>query len=205
MPHDAETLKQAHEALGRFFQQYPKVFAMVQQRIIEDGPGFLDALALRALDDERAGRLDAMPADSENAPVVFNSATEIGVSNAQADSRPTRRFLRPSHTIGASSSMAGRGGRAFGLAGSLCAGTPIPPCACHPRLASGGGFDTAQEATMPRTISRALAHLFPVFAVPVSTLPTLAEARALAALLVSRGRRAVIQPAAAGFTVAEVA
>ncbi|TCP10893.1 hypothetical protein EV683_11710 [Crenobacter luteus] len=58
---------------------------------------------------------------------------------------------------------------------------------------------------MTHIIPRALSRLFPVFAVPVTTLPTLAEARALAALLVSRGKRVSIAPAAHGYTVAEVA
>ncbi|KZE25329.1 hypothetical protein AVW16_03240 [Crenobacter luteus] len=58
---------------------------------------------------------------------------------------------------------------------------------------------------MSHIIPRALSRLFPVFSSPVSTLPTLAEARALAALLVSRGKRVSIAPAAHGYTVAEVA
>ena len=58
---------------------------------------------------------------------------------------------------------------------------------------------------MPKSIHRAIRALFPVTAVPVSTLPTLAEARALAALLVAQGRRASIAPAAHGYTVSEVA
>lgn len=57
---------------------------------------------------------------------------------------------------------------------------------------------------MPRIALRTFRALFPVYAVPVSTLPTLAEARALAALLVSRGKRVAIQSAAQGFAVSEV-
>lgn len=57
---------------------------------------------------------------------------------------------------------------------------------------------------MPQALTRALRALFPVTTVAVSTLPTLAEARALAALLVAHGRRACIAPAARGFTVSEV-
>ena len=60
----------------------------------------------------------------------------------------------------------------------------------------------AKEATMPKSISRALRVLFPLHAVPVSTLT---EARALAALLTSFGKRAVIYPAQGGYTVSEVA
>lgn len=58
---------------------------------------------------------------------------------------------------------------------------------------------------MPKSISRALRALFPLHTVPVSTLPTHAEARALAALLTCRGKRAVIYPAQRGYTVSEVA
>ncbi|MEH6460380.1 hypothetical protein [Chitinimonas sp. JJ19] len=58
---------------------------------------------------------------------------------------------------------------------------------------------------MPMLILRALRALFPTRAVPVSTLPTQAQAYALAALLVAHGRNAVIAPAAQGFTVSEVA
>ncbi|MXR36692.1 hypothetical protein [Craterilacuibacter sinensis] len=58
---------------------------------------------------------------------------------------------------------------------------------------------------MPNSIRRAVRALFPLTARPVSTLPNLSEARALAALLVAQGRRVSIAPAAHGFTVSEVA
>lgn len=58
---------------------------------------------------------------------------------------------------------------------------------------------------MPKFICRALRALFPLQSKPVSTLPTQVEARALGALLISRGKRAVIYPASHGFTVCEVA
>ena len=57
---------------------------------------------------------------------------------------------------------------------------------------------------MPSIALRAFRALFPVYAIPVSTLPTLPEARALAVLLVSRGKSVTIQPAAQGFAVSEV-
>ncbi|QND83417.1 Uncharacterized protein ChrSV_1190 [Chromobacterium vaccinii] len=57
---------------------------------------------------------------------------------------------------------------------------------------------------MPRIALRALRAILPVFAVSIATLPTRAEAAALARLLVSQGRRAVILPAGAGFNVMEV-
>lgn len=50
-------------------------------------------------------------------------------------------------------------------------------------------------------ISRALSRLFPSSAVPVSVLPSEAEARALSALLVAKGRRAVFHRTPSGFAV----
>lgn len=57
---------------------------------------------------------------------------------------------------------------------------------------------------MPSVIARVLRVLFPLVAVPVSTLPTLATARAHAALLVARGQRIAIARTTHGFTVLEV-
>jgi hypothetical protein len=54
-------------------------------------------------------------------------------------------------------------------------------------------------------LSRALSRLFPAITTPVSVLPTQAEARALSALLVAQGRRAVFHRTAAGFAVEVVA
>ncbi|WP_199179871.1 hypothetical protein [Chromobacterium sinusclupearum] len=51
---------------------------------------------------------------------------------------------------------------------------------------------------------RAIRALLPVYSVSIATTPTKAEANALARLLVSQGRRAVILPASAGFNVMEV-
>lgn len=78
--------------------------------------------------------------------VPFNSGAGIGVPNPVTDSRPYSDGQPPICGIfcvrlqhhWCVSSMAGRGGRAARLAGIHWAGTPIPPCACHPRLASGG-------------------------------------------------------------------
>lgn len=58
---------------------------------------------------------------------------------------------------------------------------------------------------MPKCIHRAMRTLFPLHAVPVSTVPTQAEARALAALLTTTGKRALVYAAPAGFTVSKVA
>ena len=61
-----------------------------------------------------------------------------------------------------------------------------------------------EEAIMPSTIRRALRALFPLHAIPVSTVTTQAEARAVAAFLSHCGKRALVYQAPAGFTVAEV-
>jgi len=50
-------------------------------------------------------------------------------------------------------------------------------------------------------ITHALSRLFPAITTPVSVLPSEAEARALSALLVAQGRRAVFHRTAAGFAV----
>ncbi|WP_145985910.1 hypothetical protein [Aquitalea magnusonii] len=139
-----------------------------------------------------------------NGYALFNSGAGRGNPISKADSRHLRHFLRPSHTIGASSSMAGRGGNTFGYAGSLLPVFHIPPCACHPsRGKLGAGLTLSKEAIMP-SISCALTRLFPAISIVVSTLPTLTEARALSALLVSRGKRVCIQSTDQGFTVSEV-
>ena len=57
---------------------------------------------------------------------------------------------------------------------------------------------------MPRITLRALRALLPAYSVSIATTPTKAEADALARLLVSQGRRAVILPAGAGYLVQEV-
>jgi len=139
-----------------------------------------------------------------NDRALFNSGAGRGNPISKADSRRMRHFLRPSHTIGASFSMAGHGGNTFGYAGPLLPVFHIPPCACHPNRGKlGAGLMLSKEAIMPK-LSRALSRLFPAIPVAVSTLPTLAEARALSALLVSRGKRVCIQSAGQGFTVSEV-
>jgi len=51
------------------------------------------------------------------------------------------------------------------------------------------------------SISRALSRLFPAITTPVSVLPSEAEARALSALLVAQGRRAVFHRTPSGFAV----
>jgi len=53
---------------------------------------------------------------------------------------------------------------------------------------------------MPK-LSRVLSRFFPASVIPVSVLPNEAEARALAALLVAQGQRALIHRTATGFAV----
>ena len=57
---------------------------------------------------------------------------------------------------------------------------------------------------MPGITLRAFRALLPAFPISIATTPTQTEAAALARLLVSQGRRAVILPAGAGYLVQEV-
>ncbi len=92
-----------------------------------------------------------------------------------------------------------------------CAGSLTRYCnlygSAHPDCSWGERKDktAVKEAIMPLRIRHALRVLFPLHAVPVSTVSTQAEARALGALLTSMGKRAVFYATPAGFTVAEVA
>ena len=135
-----------------------------------------------------------------NADVLFNSGTGIGLPNTEADTAAQAVFLRPYHATRAPFSMAGRGGSIFGCAGSFVPVDQSRHAPATPDWSRTGGLKLTKEATMP-SITRALSRLFPATAVPVSTLPTLAEARALSALLVAQGRRAVFHRTAQGFTV----
>lgn len=146
--------------------------------------------------------VDAAANLGDNAPVPFNSGTGFDSPNSKADSRPAAIFTSVINATRAPS-MAGRGGEPSGCR-FLTAGLSTLPRACHPRLTAGSGSKPSKEATMPSVALRTFRALFPVCAIPVSTLPTLPEARALAALLVARGKRVAIQPAAQGFAVSEV-
>ena len=138
-----------------------------------------------------------------NAPVPFNSGSEFGDSTTSADSRLAAIFTSVCNTIGASISMAGRGGDTFGYAGSQCAGSPTPPRACHPRLATDGRPHIALEVTMP-SITRALSRLFPISST-ISTAANLAEAQTIARQHLARtGHSVRIAPASVGFSVVEV-
>ena len=124
---------------------------------------------------------------------------------AQADNRRDGGFFTSVHRYWCAFSMAGRSRASFGWAGSLCAGFSPLLRACHPRREKRlAGIQTAQEAIMPSIALRVVRALFPVFSVPVSTVPTHTQACAMARLLVSQGKRVAIVPAATGFTVSEV-
>ena len=149
-------------------------------------------------------QLDPLGINGYALHVPFNSGTGIGVPNDMADSRLAAIFTSVCNTIGAPFSTAGRGGSVLARAGFHIDGTPTPPRACHPRLASGSRSLSDMEATMPSIALRIVRALFPVFSVPVSTVPTHTQACAMARLLVSQGKRVAIVPAATGFTVSEV-
>lgn len=148
--------------------------------------------------------VDATANLGDNALVPFNSGTGFSSPNDIGGQPPLAAIFTSVHNATRAPSMAGRGGEPSGCR-FLCPGLLTLPRACHPRLAAGSGSDSdIGGTTMPRIALRTFRALFPLTAVPVSTLPTLAEARALAALLVSRGKRVAIQPAAQGFAVSEV-
>jgi len=140
----------------------------------------------------------------DNAPVLFNSGTGIGVLIKMADSRLAAIFTSVYNTIGASISMAGHGGSVLARAGSIL---PVRQ-SCHapatPDWRRAGGFYTQDGVRTMPTLSRALSRLFPI-AHNIGTAANLAEAQALARLHLARTGHAVrIAPASVGFTVAEV-
>ena len=142
---------------------------------------------------------------SHNPPVPFNNGPGLATGYKKADSRLAAIFTSVCNTIGASFSMAGRGGDTFGYAGSFLPVRQPHHVPATPRLATRArASQLKKEATMPSIALRAIRALFPVFSVPVSTVPTHAQAYAMARLLVSQGKRVAIAPAAQGFTVSEV-
>lgn len=149
--------------------------------------------------------LDGCVQLDDHAAVAVNPATGFGDPERKGGQPPFAAIFTSVTHHWCVLLMAGLGGETFGSAGILFAGSPTSPCACHPHLAMGRQVKTEKGFTMPKSIKRALRALFAPRSIPVSTLPTQAEARALGALLVAQGRRAVIAPAAQGFTVCEVA
>lgn len=214
-----ERLSEAHEALGRMFMKCPIVFDQVQKRIVQEGPAFLDDLALRALDDKDHGRnpgdgwsndltamagVDASANLEQNAPVPFNSGASFSRLNSKADSRPSRHFLRPSCTIG-TPSMSGLGVGGFRACRFLTAGLLTRTLCPAPSFSSDGpSLTLSKEATMP-SIARALSrHHSPIIRT-IGISATMAEAHIIARLHLARTGRAVrIQSAAVGFQIAEV-
>ena len=139
-----------------------------------------------------------------NAPVPFNSGTGIGVPNPVADSRLAAFFMSVCNTIGASflwRAMVGACLHAPVSTGPVRQSRHAP---ATPDWRREAGLNDQSEATMPNIALRVVRALFPVFSVPVSTVPTHAQACAMARLLVSQGKRVAIAPAAQGFTVLEV-
>lgn len=147
----------------------------------------------------------ATPHQQRHNPLVpFNHGTGLGGPNIKADSRLAAIFMSVRISIGAPL-MAGRGGGVLARAGSLM---PVRQ-PCHvPASPLGGeelGLTLIKETCPMSSIAlRVVRALFPVFSVPVSTVPTHAQACAMARLLVSQGKRVAVAPATRGFTVSEV-
>jgi hypothetical protein len=138
-----------------------------------------------------------------NAPVPFNSGSEFGDSNSKADSRLAAIFTSVCNTIGASISMAGRGGDTFGYAGSDVPVRQPRHAPATPVWRRTAGLTLTSEATMP-SITRALSRLFPISST-ISTAATMAEAQTIARQHLARtGRSVRIAPASVGFSVVEV-
>ena len=137
-----------------------------------------------------------------NAPVPFNSGTGRRNPNITLADTAARAVFLCSFVLLRLQWWAGRG--SFRAGRFQCADIPTPVrSATHRRkwVAENkphiGGHDMSK-------LRHALSRLLPVFSVPVSTVPTHAQACAMARLLVSQGKRVAIAPAAQGFTVSEV-
>lgn len=149
-------------------------------------------------------RLTCLPVLGDTAVVAEKDATGIGVPKTRRISRQQCGyfFIRRN-----GSSFNGRAVRGI----ARCAGTLSRYANLHGSARPNWRWEKRNKATadkeaiMPKCIHRAVRALFPLYAVPVSTVPTQAEARALAALLASAGKRAIVYPAKVGFTVSEVA
>lgn len=138
------------------------------------------------------------------APVADKDATGIGVPKYRRMSRHTSGyFFVRRHGF----SFNGRAVRGIARCAGSCTRYANLHGSAHPDWRRRERkFETAvQEASMPKSVRRAVRALFPLYAVHVSTLPNQAEARALAALLTRNGKRAVVYRAQQGFTVLEVA
>lgn len=163
----------------------------------------LPVVALLLLAFTSCQPVDAAHSIGQNASVLFNNGIEFDSSHTKADSRHHAAFFTSVHNATCAPSMAGRGGEPSGCR-FLSAGLSTLPRARHPRLTAGASQTLTKEATMPGIALRTFRALFPLSARPVSTLPTMADARHLAAQLVAQNKRVLIQRAAYGFTVSEV-
>lgn len=137
------------------------------------------------------------------APVPFNSGTGFGDPSNKADTRHPGGFFTSVHRCTCVQFMAGSSGETFGSAGPLFR-FANPAICLPPPFGDGWQASKNKEATMPSIALRAVRVLFPLSAVPVSTVPTHAEACAVARLLVQQGKRIAIAPADRGYTVSEV-
>lgn len=135
-----------------------------------------------------------------NGGVLFNSGT--GRENpiyTMADTAARAVFLRP-FVLSCLLWRAGRGSLRAGRFHSAGILTPVRTATHREKWLAVNKPHTMEAMTMP-SISRALSRLFPAVTTPISVLPSEAEARALSALLVAQGRRAVFHRTAAGFAV----
>lgn len=149
--------------------------------------------------------LDQRHPTRHHGPVVFNSATRFGDPSNKADTRHPGGFFTSVHRYTCVQFMAGSSGETFGSAGSLFR-FANPAICLPPPFGDGWQASKNKEATMPK-LPRALSRLFSRSA-PVSIIrpaPSLADARRLAAELVTTGARVRIQPTSRGFDVVEVA
>lgn len=139
--------------------------------------------------------------------VSVGDTTPAGFGSPKADggqaATSLRLFFRPSH----GSALYGRA-----MWGSeSCAGLRLPGLPTRmvspSRLEAGvrGSRPKQMEATMPKTMYRALRKLFPIQSHPIANAPSLDEARRLGARLVNAGARIVIHRSKSGFIVRGVA
>jgi hypothetical protein len=135
----------------------------------------------------------------DTAPAGFGSPSKNGGQAATS----LRLFFCPLH----GSALYGRAVRGS----ESCAGfrlPGLPTCTVSPSRLEAGlrGLKLAKtEATMPKTMYRALRALFPIQSHPIASTPSMNEARLLGARLVNAGARVVIHRAKDGFIVRGVA
>lgn len=150
-------------------------------------------------DSSHATSLDHAANLGDNAPVLFNSGTGIGLPNTKADTAARAVFLRPYNATRAPF-MVGRGGSIFGCAGSFVPVDQSRYAPATPDWSRDGGCKPTKEATMPK-LARALSRIFTA-AHPVAHFPTESEAVLFARqYLAQTGRAVAVAPAVIGFDV----